>query len=239
MMRDIDRLIAHYWENPQVIAHWQTATQHLELPEKLAWLDVLRRHLPTSGRRSTLHILDIGTATGWLARLLAELGHQVTAIDQSAGMLVAARSHTLNTPHPIAYAPGDARALIYPDQTFDVVAARYVLSALARPDQALREWGRVLKPTGRLLILEDHLATPEDQAAAQALPSLNQATLTPLSRLPLALASPEDVSDFVRLTGFTQVTLRRLAGQLLRRGQRRGRRYTLAYTLVTAGAPAV
>lgn len=238
-MSDLDTLIAHYWEDPHTVTRWQAATHTPELPEKLAWLDVLRRTLATGGRRSALSVLDIGTGCGWLARLLAELGHHITAIDQSAGMLAAARTHPHETPHPITYTPGDARALTYPAAVFDVVAARYVLSALARPDQALGEWRRVLKPGGRLLILEDYLATPEDHAAAQALPSLNQPALAALRRLPLATGAPDDVADFVQLAGFTGIAVRRLAGQLLRQERRRGRRYTLAYVLVSASAPAV
>jgi ubiquinone/menaquinone biosynthesis C-methylase UbiE len=117
--------------------------------EHAAWANLLARLLPPS---EPLTVLDVGTGTGILALLLAELGHRVVGIDVSPGMLEQARNKcrgfdvTLHVAH--AHTTGQ------PDGTFDVVISRHVLWALTDPEDAVREWIRVSRPGGRVIAID-------------------------------------------------------------------------------------
>jgi arsenite methyltransferase len=98
-------------------------------------------------------VLDIGSGPGFLAGEMAEeVGPEgaVHGVDPSASMLAIARSR----PTRVAYATGDALSLPYADGTFDVVVATQVYEYVADMPAALTEARRVLKPGGRLLILD-------------------------------------------------------------------------------------
>lgn len=224
----LEQRLAAYWASPAGVQRTLDSAT-MTFAERLAWLDVLRRHLKAGGRR--LHVLDVGAGTGYMARLLAQLSHQVTALDLSTPMLAAARQQTDSAETLIAWRQGDALALEFPDDHFDVVVARHVLTVLAQPVKALREWQRILKKDGRLLLIEDYLTSAADRSAAQLLRGPLPAVLR---TLPLAQASPADLADFARLAGFTHVTQTPLRGQLERQKQRGWRVYRLGYTLVIA-----
>jgi demethylmenaquinone methyltransferase/2-methoxy-6-polyprenyl-1,4-benzoquinol methylase len=101
--------------------------------------------------------LDLCCGTGDLAFALAAQGAEVTGLDFSEPMLNVARQRT--THHaPRTKAPnfiqGDALALPFAEATFDVVTIGYGLRNLADCDAGLREMARVLKPGGRLVVLE-------------------------------------------------------------------------------------
>ncbi len=101
-----------------------------------------------------LRVLDVGTGPGIVANLLSGLGHNVTGIDASAGMLKKAQLNSdalHNQMHPIL---GDGESLPFRDGSFDAVVNRYVLWTLPQPEKALAEWQRVLKPGGRLVIVD-------------------------------------------------------------------------------------
>jgi ubiquinone/menaquinone biosynthesis C-methylase UbiE len=96
--------------------------------------------------------LDIGTGTGQFAVYLARGGFDVTAIDISEAMIAAARRYAADQRLNIDFKTGDAESLDFADRTFDVVVSRNTLWTLPRPQKALMEWRRVLKPGGRLML---------------------------------------------------------------------------------------
>lgn len=99
-------------------------------------------------------ILDVGTGTGFLAILLAELGHRCTGIDLSEGMMEVAKSKSESQCLDINFDIGDAENLSYSDNTFDFVVNRHLLWTIPNPEKALNEWIRVLKPGGTLMIID-------------------------------------------------------------------------------------
>ena len=224
----IDAELAAYWDSAETVKHWPADARHDPVAH-LAWLDVLRRNLRGGGRH--LQVLDVGTGTGWMARLSAELHHQVIGLDQSAAMLAAAQQDLDSAENPVRWVRANALKLEFPDQHFDAITARFVLSVLSQPTTALREWLRVLKPDGRLTLMEDGLTDEADRAAAQAWHIGRPAVLR---ELPLAQATPEDIADFARLAGYQQIEVGRLAGQLERQFRRGRREYRLGYSLVVA-----
>src|SRR5262249_38260483 len=87
-------------------------------------------------------VLDVGTGPGSVAAAAARRGASVVAVDFSEAMLAEARRH-----HPgIDFRSGDAEALPFEDAVFDAVVMSFGLLHLARPDQALGEAHRVLRP---------------------------------------------------------------------------------------------
>ncbi|MFM2083034.1 MAG: hypothetical protein RL380_1725 [Verrucomicrobiota bacterium] len=102
------------------------------------------------------HALDICCGTGDLAQLLAQTGADVTAVDFSEAMLAVAeqRPKAKGKGQNLKFQQGDALHLPFPAASFDVVTIGYGLRNLASVDAGLRELQRVLKPGGRLVILE-------------------------------------------------------------------------------------
>lgn len=96
--------------------------------------------------------LDIGTGRGHFAVYLARLGFFVTGIDLSENMISYARQNAACHNLDIDFQTGDAEELEFKDNTFDVVVSRNLLWTLPSPDKALKEWRRVLKPGGTLVV---------------------------------------------------------------------------------------
>jgi ArsR family transcriptional regulator len=105
-------------------------------------------------------VLDIGVGSGALLRLLAPRATSAVGLDASRGMRVLARSRLLG--EGLAHCTvrsGDMHALPFPDHAFDVVLLDEVLALTEAPLVALGEAVRVLRPAGRLLVL-DRLLPP-------------------------------------------------------------------------------
>ena len=118
--------------------------------EKVAWKRELTRNLA----ESPLRVLDVGCGTGAMALLFAEMGHQVTGVDLSEGMMAKAREKAHAQKLSIKLKTGDAEHLPFNDGSFDVVVNRHLLWTLPHPQIALKEWHRVLKKGGVVLIIE-------------------------------------------------------------------------------------
>ncbi|MGI9003495.1 MAG: class I SAM-dependent methyltransferase [Pseudonocardia sp.] len=102
-------------------------------------------------------VLEIAAGTG---RNFAHYPRdtRVTALDLSSDMLARARPRIDRAPCPVQLLVGDAQALDLPDEGFDTVLATLALCSIPDPDAALAEMARVLRPGGRLLLVE-HVAS--------------------------------------------------------------------------------
>jgi demethylmenaquinone methyltransferase/2-methoxy-6-polyprenyl-1,4-benzoquinol methylase len=98
------------------------------------------------------HILDVATGTGAVAiELLRRKGCRVTGLDQSAGMLEAARGRL---PADIELVTGDADHLPFEAGSFDGLTFTYLLRYVDDPAATLRELSRVVRPGGTVAGLE-------------------------------------------------------------------------------------
>lgn len=99
--------------------------------------------------------LDIGTGTGRLLELFAKNTQRSVGIDISHAMLSVARANLDRLPHKhVQVRPGDVYSLPFAPGAFDLVTLHQVLHYLEEPARALGEAARVLKPGGRLLIVD-------------------------------------------------------------------------------------
>lgn len=145
----LKKTIAEYWSKTS--AGYNKAVWNRDVRKgKGAWLSLFERLLG-SGK---LEILDVGTGPGVMAALLAELGHRVTGIDISQEMLNKAQGNAAKLGHKIHFIYGDAEEVPFPNSTFDTVINRHLLWTLPDPQKAIKEWKRVLKPGGKLIIID-------------------------------------------------------------------------------------
>lgn len=124
-----------------------------------------RQLVQWSGVRAGESVLDCATGTGDLAfefkRTVGPQG-RVVGSDFCAEMLVEARAKAEKFHVSVEFLQADAHQLPFPDNSFDVASIAYGIRNVADPLQVLREMARVVKPGGRVLILE----TGETQVAA-------------------------------------------------------------------------
>jgi SAM-dependent methyltransferase len=100
----------------------------------------------------------------------SELGHIVTGIDLSPRMIDRARRKAEEAGLQIDFNVGDAGELEWADESFSLVVARHVIWNLPHPERALAEWLRVLRPGGRLVLIEGKWADNEALRRAHARP---------------------------------------------------------------------
>jgi ubiquinone/menaquinone biosynthesis C-methylase UbiE len=99
----------------------------------------------------------VGSGTGFLALILAQLGHRVTGVDLADGMLATARAKAAaltGWAAPPAFVKGDATDPPVPPESVDVVISRHVLWTLPDPARAFAAWRRVLRPGGRAIAID-------------------------------------------------------------------------------------
>ncbi|MCA1916297.1 class I SAM-dependent methyltransferase [Methanospirillum hungatei] len=120
--------------------------------EKKLWIHAFAKVLPEGNK--PLSVLDVGCGTGAIGLIFAEMGHQVTGLDLSEKMMDEGRKKTKERALSMTFLHGDAENPPFPDNHFDVVINRHLLWTLPNPETALKSWKRIIKPGGRVIIID-------------------------------------------------------------------------------------
>jgi ubiquinone/menaquinone biosynthesis C-methylase UbiE len=159
-----------------VAAHWNRRAAHFDedfghsigsSEERAAWDRVLALCLP---QREPLDALDIGCGTGFLSLELWARGHRVTGVDFAPAMLERARAKAADRGASIGFEEADAEALPFAAGSFDLAVSRHLLWTLPHPEAAIHEWIRILRPGGRLVVVDGEAvvgAAPGSQVDAR------------------------------------------------------------------------
>ena len=177
-----------------------------------------RRALLRGGLRRGMNVLDIGAGTGLVARAAARIvgdPWRVLGVDPSAGML-----RNAHVPAGLRLICGSAESIPAPDAEADFLSMGYALRHISDLSLAFREFRRVLKPGGRLCLLE--LTRPE-RLRSRALLRLYLRGVIPLAARLVArhvdmpqlmryywdtieaCASPASIEEALRGAGFIDV----------------------------------
>jgi arsenite methyltransferase len=109
-------------------------------------------------------VLDLGSGAGTdslvAAQMVGERGH-VTGIDMTPAMLAKARGAAAEVRATnVEFLEGEAEALPFPDETFDVVISNGVIDLIPDKDAVFAELNRVLAPGGRIQIADVTIQNP-------------------------------------------------------------------------------
>lgn len=124
--------------------------EHMEEDEKGLYVRRIREFSNTR----KMKVLDIGTGPGLFPIILGKDGHEVIAIDYSDGMLQMAEKNCKEARVKYDLRKMDAQHLEFEDETFDLIVSRKVLWNLPDPIGSYKEWLRVLKPEGKMILFD-------------------------------------------------------------------------------------
>ena len=160
---EINAAIQHHWNNRAAKFDDDPCHGLHSSAQREAWIKIVDRLAgPTA-----ISVLDVGCGTGFLALLFAELGHSVTGIDLAPAMLNVARQKAEQLHLNVRLRLENAATLQDPDATYDLVIARHVIWVLPDPALGGQEWLRVLRPGGRLALIEGKWGPQKTKSATK------------------------------------------------------------------------
>ncbi len=189
-----DNVIVEYW-NVRSDSYSATVRQELENDDYPAWCCVFENHL-AGIRGQGKRVLDLGCGPGFFSIILAQMGFTVDAVDVSSEMLSQARANTARAGviDAITFHEEDATILPFPDNTFSAVVMRNVTWLMQNPEDAYREWQRVLAPGGKLLIFDANWYRYLDDESIDQMRRIDQSDPSILTWSEEALATPAQES---------------------------------------------
>jgi len=152
--------VARYWDSAAGTFDDEPDHGLRDARVRAAWRDRLAQWFPAPPSS----VLDLGCGTGSLGVLAEEMGHEVVGVDVSAAMVDRARKKVRAAGAGMELLVGDAGDPPVGDRSFDVVLARHLLWTLPTPEAALRRWVRLLRPGGRLVLVEGRWDAPAGAA---------------------------------------------------------------------------
>lgn len=205
----------------RVAPRYDLANAALSLGQDAHW----RRVTALAARAEGARVLDVAAGPGNVAsELVAQGARSVTALDLSFNML--AEGARRGQPG-ITWVNGDAQRLPFPAASFDAVTISFGLRNLPDPELALREFARVTRPGGRVVVCEFANPTwaPFRGVYRRYLVGLLPLAARVVSSSPEAyryladsiLAWPDrrTVAGWIEVAGYTEVLVKDLAGGIV------------------------
>ena len=147
---NLQQAIEQNWSE-ESSAYSQSVREDLDTEKRTAWTNLILQYAPS---KEHLDFLDIGTGPGFFPIILTKAGHHVTGIDCVEDMLLEAKRNAEAEQVSPTLLLADSHALPFPDNHFDCVISRNVTWTLIDAEQSYREWLRVLRPGGKILIFD-------------------------------------------------------------------------------------
>jgi ubiquinone/menaquinone biosynthesis C-methylase UbiE len=186
--------------------------------QRQAWLVLIQRWAGAE----PIDVLDVGCGTAFLALQFAELGHRAVGVDGAEAMLTLARAKAVQAGLAIDLRLADAAELPFAPTSFDLVIERHVLWTLQDPAAALADWARVLRPGGRLILIE-HPGRRGPGATSHA----DYASIS--NFLPLINGRPAaEIAELVEAAGLADPFVEPLTDEVLWGGPKERERYALS-----------
>mgnify|MGYP002590104288 CR=1 FL=1 len=140
--------IKEYWEGEAGI-YSEGIKAELKSETAENWKNLILEYAP---EKEHLEVLDVGCGPGFFEITLGKEGHHGTGIDITENMIHEAKENVKAAGLSADLMTMDCHNLNFPDETFDMVICRNITWTLDNPQKAYREWLRVLKKGGRLLV---------------------------------------------------------------------------------------
>jgi demethylmenaquinone methyltransferase/2-methoxy-6-polyprenyl-1,4-benzoquinol methylase len=149
-----------YWARPEdrqgvVNGMFERSARHYDRVSEIMAFGAGRRYrrsaLTRAGLRAGQTVLDVGTGTGLVAREAAAIvgARGVIGVDPSLQMMTVGRDRTA-----VRLVRGVGESLPFANSTFDFISMCYALRHVSDLDRLFAEYARVLRPNGRVLLLE-------------------------------------------------------------------------------------
>lgn len=176
--------------------------------ELKTWMGVLEPLLPPA----PADVVDLGTGQGFVALVMAALGHRVRGFDLAQGQLDRAREYAAQSANPPVFDLGDAADPPLGPANVDALANRDVLWTLLDPAKAFRNWFQIIRPGGRLLVFHGvTLSNGRHPETASRGDTLYKETIPGDQLLPLRHQPTLDPAvPVARAAGFQDVKVTRL-----------------------------
>lgn len=145
-----------YWKN-RAYGYSVVNREELSGIQRENWSEYLSMQIDSHfpGRdREDIKVLDIGCGPGFISIILTEMGYNVTSADMSEEMLKHAKFNAGSLAEKMTFEIQNAQELTFEDGSFDVVFSRNLTWNLPDPEAAYKEWIRVLKNEGLLLVFD-------------------------------------------------------------------------------------
>jgi ubiquinone/menaquinone biosynthesis C-methylase UbiE len=200
---NVQENITTFWDTVAPFYHADPSNvPGLETAEYGAWVQALEKLLPAP----PADVLDIGTGTGFVALIASQLGHRATGLDLSTAMLAEARMQADRRGLKASFQTGDAVAPPFKEGSLDVIICRHFLWTLREPDVALANWLRLLRPKGRVVVIDGFWFSESRPEADFDLFKRHYSDQTRESLPAMQWERVEPVASLLRTAGFSEVT---------------------------------
>ena len=146
--------IREFWSERAATFDQSVGHEIFSEAERRGWHGLIRKHLGEGKGRAAL---DLASGTGVISHLMHDMGFAVTGIDWSEAMLEQARAKATQRGTEIRFIMRDAENTQEPRASYDVITNRHLVWTLVDAPAAFQEWFELLKPGGKLLIVDGNM----------------------------------------------------------------------------------
>jgi len=146
--------IREFWSERAATFDQSVGHEIFSEAERAGWHKLIRKHLGEGQGRMAL---DLASGTGVISHLMHDMGFKVTGADWSEAMLEQARAKAKKRGADIRFIMRDAERTAEPRGGYDVITNRHLVWTLVDAPAAFQEWFDLLKPGGKLLIVDGNM----------------------------------------------------------------------------------